>query len=287
MPINSPPPAIVITGASTGIGQACALALDGRGYRVFAGVRGQEAGQRLRGRASARLTPLRLDVTEAASIAAAAGQVKDAVGDAGLAGLVNNAGIVFAGPLEILPLDELRKQLEVNVIGPIAVTQAFLPLLRRARGRIVNMSSISGRLAGPYLGPYAASKYALEAMSDALRLELRTWGIAVALVEPGCIATPIWEKTFAAADRIVAGMSPDALALYQADLDVVREASRKMAAGAAPVEKVVRAVIHALCARRPRTRYPVTWETRLAVRARQWTPDRLWDWFVKRQLGLQ
>jgi NAD(P)-dependent dehydrogenase (short-subunit alcohol dehydrogenase family) len=286
-PSATEPAAMVITGASTGIGEACALALDGRGYRVFAGVRSDADGRRLRGRATARLTPLHLDVTDAASIRAAADQVAAAVGAAGLAGLVNNAGIVVAGPLEILPLGELRKQLEVNVIGAIAVTQALLPLLRRARGRIVNMSSVSGRIAAPYLGPYAASKHALEALSDALRVELRAWRIAVALIEPGSIATPIWEKSLAAADRIAAGAGAEALALYETDLDAVREATRRMAAGAAPVEKVVRAVVHALSARRPKTRYPVTLETRLAVRVRKWTPDRIWDWFVKRQLGLR
>ena len=252
--------AIVITGASTGIGEACALALDARGHRVFAGVCNDADGRRLRGRATARLTPLHLDVTDAASIRAAADQVAAAVGNEGLAGLVNNAGIVVAGPLEILPLGELRRQLEVNVIGPIAVTQAMLPLLRLARGRIVNMSSISGRMAAPYMGPYAASKYALEAFSDALRVELRSWGIAVVLIEPGSIATPIWEKSLAAADQIAAGVNAESLALYEADMDALREATRRMAAGAAPVEKVVRAVIHAFRPGGPRRVTPSRWK---------------------------
>ena len=124
------------------------------------------------------------------------------VGDAGLAGLVNNAGIVVAGPLEILPLDQLRLQLEVNVVGQIAVTQAFLPLLRKARGRIVNMSSLNGRIASPYLAPYAASKHALEAVNNAMRLELRGWGIRVLVIEPGATTTPIWDKSLAAADAL-------------------------------------------------------------------------------------
>ena len=165
-----PPPAVVITGASTGIGKACALELDRRGFRVFAGVRSESAAQELQAQASARLTPVRIDVTDAASIAAAAETIARSVGDAGLAGLVNNAGIAVSGPLEIVPIDALRRQLEVNVIGPVAVTRSLLPLLRKARGRVVNMSSISGGVAAPYLGPYSASKFAMEAITDTLRL---------------------------------------------------------------------------------------------------------------------
>jgi NAD(P)-dependent dehydrogenase (short-subunit alcohol dehydrogenase family) len=289
--IASEPPAVVITGASTGIGAACALALDRRGYRVFAGVRAEAAGRRLTAQASSgtntRLVPLHLDVTDAGSIAAAAKTVEDALNGGGLAGLVNNAGIAVAGPLEILPIEAIRRQLEVNVVGQIAVTQAFLPLLRRARGRIVNMSSVSGRIAAPYLGPYAASKHALEAISDALRSELRTWGIHVSIVEPGSIATPIWEKSLAAADEFAAAATPEAVALYQADFDALRAATKRMAATALPVERVVRAVMHALTARRPKTRYPVGFETWAAVWLFQWLPDRARDWFIQKQLGLR
>ena len=142
-------------------------------------------------------------MTEAASIAAAGKAVGETVGEAGIAGLVNNAGIVVPGPLEAVPIEALRRQLEVNVIGPVAVTQALLPLLRKGRGRIVNISSINGGLAPPYMGPYAASKFAMEAITDALRSELRTWGIGVSAVEPGPIDTPIWEKSVAAADELV------------------------------------------------------------------------------------
>ena len=171
-------PTVVITGASTGIGEASALELGRRGFRVFAGVRREADAQRLKAR-SPDIAPLLLDVTDAGQIAAAAEAVGRAVGDAGLAGLVNNAGIVVAGPLEILPLDRLRSQFEVNVVGQIAVTQAFLPLLRKGRGRIVNMSSLNGRIASPYLAPYAASKHALEAVNNAMRVEFRAWGIRV------------------------------------------------------------------------------------------------------------
>ena len=194
-------PAVVITGASTGIGAASATELARHGFSVFAGVRKQRDGERLTAQ-SGHIVPLLLDVTNSEQIASAAETVCRSVGDAGLAGLVNNAGIVVAGPLEILPLDQLRLQLEVNVVGQIAVTQAFLPLLRKARGRIVNMSSLNGRIASPYLAPYAASKHALEAVNNAIRLELRAWGIRVLVIEPGATTTPIWDKAIAAADAL-------------------------------------------------------------------------------------
>ncbi len=171
---------IVITGASSGIGEACALYLDGLGCRVFAGVRNPVDGESLKAKASARLMPVLLDVTDVASIDRAVETVKAAVG---MAGLVNTAGIGGGGPLEVVPPAELRKVLEVNVVGPVAVTQAFLPLLRLGRGRIVNMGSIAGLAATPFIGPYSASKFALEALTDAMRLELRPWGIHVSIVD--------------------------------------------------------------------------------------------------------
>jgi NAD(P)-dependent dehydrogenase (short-subunit alcohol dehydrogenase family) len=279
--------AFLITGASTGIGAACALELDRRGYRVFAGVRSLADAERLQSHASARLTPLRLDVTRADDIAAAAATVDEAVGPAGLAGLVNNAGIVVAGPLELLPLERFRTQLEVNVVGPLAVTQAFLPALRRAKGRIVNIGSANSRIVAPYLGPYSASKHALAAMSRAMHLELRTWGIHVALVEPGGHATPIWDKTLAASDVLERQTPSDAVDMYRADLDAMRTATRHMAASADPADNVVHAVVHALTARRPRVRYPVGFETRLLFRLIKWLPDRLWDRILLRALGMK
>ena len=164
--VSVEPDSIVITGASSGIGEACALYLDELGYRVFAGVRKPAAGEALKAKASKRLAPVILDVTDVASIDRAVETVKAAVGAAGLAGLVNNAGIGVGGPLEVVPLADLRKQFEVNVIGQVAVTQALLPLLRQGRGRIVNMGSIAGRATMPFMGPYSASKFALEALTD-------------------------------------------------------------------------------------------------------------------------
>ena len=165
--------AVVVTGASTGIGAACALDCAGRGMTVFAGVRDPGAGEALAAKGGPLLIPIILDVTDEPSIARSVETVQRVIGDGGLGGLVNNAGIAIGSPLEVIALSQLRKQLEVNVIGQIAVTQAFLPLLRRARGRIVNMGSIAGRGTIPLLGPYSASKFALEALTDALRMELQ------------------------------------------------------------------------------------------------------------------
>src|SRR2546429_6668900 len=183
--------AVLISGASTGIGRACAEHLDGLGFAIFAGVRNQSDADSLRGAGSGRTQPVMLDVTEPESIASAL-RIVDEAATAGLSGLVNNAGISVGGPLEFVEIDEWRRGLEVNFIGQVAVTQAALPALRKARGRIVNMTSIGGRLASPFLGPYNASKYALEAVTDSLRLELRQFGVAVAAIEPGAVATPIW-----------------------------------------------------------------------------------------------
>ncbi len=284
---DSPSPAVLITGASTGIGAACALELDRRGFRVFAGVRAEAAGQRLQQQASPRLIPVRVDVTDGPSIAAAAETIRAAVGESGLAGLVNNAGIAVAGPMEMVPLDLLRRQLEVNVVGQVAVIQAMLPLLRTARGRIVNMSSISGITAAPYLGPYSASKHALEAISDSLRVELRRWGISVSLVEPGSVNTPIWEKSRASAEELLERMPAEAESLYGEDFEAARQATARMAQTAMPVERVVRAVVHALTARRPKTRYPVGVDTRLVAAVWHLLGDRLHDWIMRRALGLK
>lgn len=279
-------PSVFITGSSTGIGAACALDLDERGFRVFAGVRSEADGERLRQRASARFSPVLIDVTDTASIRCAARTVSAAIGETGLAGLVNNAGIFISGPLEFLPLDEFRRQLEVNVIGHLAVTQAFLPLLRTATGRIVNVGSISGKIASPYLGAYAASKFALEALTDVLRLELREWGIFVSIVQPDTVATPIWDKMRASTEELSQNFPPEARQLYKKHLARIRKVTRKMGKTGMPAEQVARAVRHALCARRPKTRYPIGWRTRLAVWAFNPCPVWVRDWFVLRQLGM-
>ncbi len=278
--------AVVVTGASTGIGEACALRVDKLGFAVFAGVRKEADGESLKRKGSDRLTPVFIDVTDDASVASAADTVAKAVGDAGLAGLVNNAGISIPGPLEFLPIADLRRQLEVNVIGQIAVTQAFLPLLRKGRGRIVNIGSISGKLATPFIGAYCASKFAMEALTDSLRMELRPWGISVSIVEPGSIATPIWEKAQAAADEILKKLPQQAHDFYDPAIAAVRRAADKTARAGIPPYAVAKAVAHALTAKRPKTRYLVGRDAQLQATLAKVVPDRMRDWLVVRELGL-
>jgi NAD(P)-dependent dehydrogenase (short-subunit alcohol dehydrogenase family) len=269
--------AVVITGASTGIGRATARYLAERGFRVFAGVRRDEDAEALRQESAGRLTPVRVDVTDRGSIESAAREVEAALGGEGLRGLVNNAGIGIGAPLEFIDLDELRRQLEVNVIGPIAVTQAFLALIRACSGRVVNVGSIGGRVAQPMLGPYNASKFALEALSDSLRMELAPWGIHVSLVEPGSIATAIWEKTDAYAERMIPTLGPRARELYGTAIGAVLDAARTLSKQAIAPQAVSKAIHHALTARRPRTRYLVGTDARVQAVLARFVPDRARD----------
>ena len=278
--------AVVITGASTGIGEACALRLDQQGWRVFAGVRKEADGERLKQQASDRLAPITIDVTDQATIESAAEVVASAVGEAGLAGLVNNAGITVPGPIEFLPIEELRRQLEVNTIGQIAVTQAFLALIRKGHGRIVNMGSIGGRMATPFIGAYCASKFAMEALTDSLRQELRPWDIGVSIVEPGSIATPIWEKGRAAADELEERLPQAARDLYGDAIDAMGRAVDKRAKAGIPADEVAKAVEHALTAKRPKTRYLVGMDARLPAILAKVVPDRARDGLIARNLGL-
>ena len=276
----------VVTGASTGIGEACAMRLDRHGWRVFAGVRKDADGERLKQQASDRLTPIMLDVTDEAQIAAAKEAVKAAVGEAGLAGLVNNAGIVVPGPVEFLTPQDLRQQLEVNVIGQMAVTQAFLPLIRKARGRVVNIGSIAGRMATPFTGAYSASKFAMEALTDSLRMELRPWGIHVAVVEPGSIATPIWGKAQTTADELERNLPEEGMRLYGEAFAAMRKAAKKFEEAGIPPDEVAKFVEHALTAKRPKTRYVVGRDAQIQRVLAKVVPDRVRDGLVARQLGL-
>lgn len=277
---------IVITGASTGIGAVCALRLDALGFRVFAGVRKESDGEALKARASERLQPIQIDVTQPDLIAAAAAEVSAAVGADGLSGLVNNAGIAVAGPLEFLPIEELRRQLEINVIGLVAVTQAFLPLIRKARGRIVNIGSISGKRTRPFVAPYAASKHAIEAISDGLRMELKAWGIEVCLLQPGTIATPIWDKTRAKTDALVENMPEECRRLYGPTMEKLRIAMKRIVKKATPPEAVADTVVHALTAPRPKTRYLMGRNARLEALLVGFLTDRAYDRLLLRILGI-
>jgi NAD(P)-dependent dehydrogenase (short-subunit alcohol dehydrogenase family) len=284
--VSAPARSVLITGASTGIGAACALALDRLGWRVFAGVRRAADGAALQRQASPLFTAVAIDVTDAASIAGAARTIAAVVGDAGLAGLVNNAGIAVPGPLEFLPIADLRRQLEVNVVGQVAVTQTMLPLLRAARGRIVNMGSIGGRMAAPFVGAYGASKFALEALTDVLRVEVRPWHIHVAIIEPGAIATPIWEKSTKEANRLQDGLPPEATQLYGKALEALRKAAAYSERTAIPPDAVVAAVVHALTAPKPRTRYVIGGRAKMQAAIARWLPDRTRDRLIARFLRL-
>jgi NAD(P)-dependent dehydrogenase (short-subunit alcohol dehydrogenase family) len=283
MPAETPP-AVVVTGASTGIGAACAEYLDERGFRVFASVRKQADADRIAALGSSRLEPLLLDLTDAESIAKAAERVDAALPDAGLAGLVNNAGISVDIPLECVDIDLLRHQLEVNSVAPVVVTQAFLPLLRRARGRVVNVNSVNGRVASPFSGPYCMSKFALEAFTDCLRQEFASWGMHVASVEPGHIATAMLEKA-READWSSEASTRD-LELYGEGYQAFKEFERQNVENAVSCEVVSRAIFHALTARRPRTRYQVGKNARLFVALAQFFPDRAVDWVTRKVMGL-
>jgi NAD(P)-dependent dehydrogenase (short-subunit alcohol dehydrogenase family) len=265
---------VVVTGASSGIGLASALRLARAGWQVYGGVRTDSDADALRAQG---VEPIRLDVTDAEQIAAAA----EAVGSE-LDGLVANAGIAVAAPLELVPLHELRRQFEVNVVGQVAVAQSLLPALRRARGRVVLMGSIGGRSALPFLGPYAASKHALEAFADVLRVELQPFGVAVSIVEPASVATAIWTKGAAHADAMRESMSSDLSELYAARIARFRNVALKRGPGVDP-DVVAKAVEHALTATRPRARYLVGRDAHL----RAWVerlPTRLRDRVLRKAL---
>lgn len=263
--MNSPSRAVLVTGASTGIGYAAAVALAEHGYAVYAGVRGESDAKRLR-ETHPEIVPLLLDVTNAATVAEAAQRIEGA--GTPLYAVVNNAGIAVAGPLEYLPVDEVRRQFEVNVFGALAVSQAMLPMLRDARGRLVFVSSVSGQIAPPYVGPYAASKFALEAMADALRMELSAFGISVSVIQPGNVKTPIWQKGRDAKEAMVAMLPPVALSHYGPAIDAVtRVTHREEQTGIDPAV-VAAAIVHAVAGERPKARYPVGdppgWQRRMA-----------------------
>ena len=275
---------VLVTGASTGIGRATALRLDGSGWRVFAGVRKESDAESLRQEGSPNLVPVILDVTEPEQIAAAAALV-ERESNGGLDGLVNNAGVAVPGPLETIPLDDLRHQLEVNLIAYVAVTQAMLPQIRRAHGRVVFLASIGGRVAFPFAGPYHASKFATEAIGDVFRQELRPWGIEVAIIEPGSIDTPIWDRGQQKATEVEA-KSPQTNLLYGAAIEKFRKVIADTAERGIPPEKVAKAIAHALESSRPKTRYLVGLDAKVQARIKPFIPTRVFDRIVARQLNL-
>jgi NAD(P)-dependent dehydrogenase (short-subunit alcohol dehydrogenase family) len=276
---------VVVTGVSTGIGWGATKVLSERGFHVFGSVRKQADADRLKQEFGDRFTPLLFDVTDAPAVQAAADQVRAALGGQKLAGLVNNAGIAVAGPLLKLPVEEFRQQLEVNVTGVVIASQAFAPLLGTEpglmgpAGRIVNISSVGGRNAAPFLGPYSASKFALEGLSESLRRELMLFGVDVIVIGPGAVATPIWGK----ADEVDTSVY-DSTAYGPALGRIKAYMLSNGAKGLAP-EVLGEAIHKALTVARPKVRYAVTNDP-LQVLLGEILPKRMLDRVLGKRLGL-
>jgi NAD(P)-dependent dehydrogenase (short-subunit alcohol dehydrogenase family) len=273
---------VLITGASGGVGTALTRALDDAGWRVFAGVRSADAAAGVE-TLGGDVTAVQLDLTDDESIRRAAATVTAEVGGEGLAGLVNNAGIIVQGPLELVPIHALRRQFEVNVIGQIAVTQAFLPLLRQGTGTLVNMGAASGRVTVPMLGPISASKAALESLTDALRMELKHQGVGVTIIEPGAMETPIFEKSAASGAADGYAGSEATRRLYAGALEAV---SKRIAGqSTSPVDGVVKTVVKALSSGDPDPRYVVGRDAGQLVMLRRF-PQGLRDRLLMNNMGL-
>ncbi|MCK1399758.1 SDR family oxidoreductase [Bradyrhizobium sp. 4] len=276
---------VVVTGASTGIGWAIAKFLVGRGYRVFGSVRKQTDADRLTGEFGANFTPLLFDVTDEAAVLAAARKVREALGGETLAGLVNNAGVAVAGPVLELPVDDFRRQMEINVIGPVVATQAFGPLLgadpslKGPKGRIVMISSVAGKNGNPLSAPYSTSKHAIEGLSESLRRELMLFGIDVIIVAPGAVKTPIWSKA-EQIDLSVYQNSP-----YLPALNKVMAFMMKLGETGLPAERIAEVVFEALTAGRPKVRYQIT-PDRMRHLMTAALPKRVVDRIIAKRLGL-
>jgi NAD(P)-dependent dehydrogenase (short-subunit alcohol dehydrogenase family) len=272
---------VLVTGTSTGIGRACASELAERGFRVLAGVRKEADGDAVRALAPDRIEPLMLDVTDGDAIARLPERVE---GD--LAGVVNNAGLSIPGPLEYLPMDDVRHQIEVMLLAPFAITQALLPALRRSHGRVVMIGSIGGRTPLPFLGPYNAAKAGVAALADSLRQELAPVGVHVALVEPGSIKTEIWDKGVDAGQKLLDDLPDEGRRVYGERLRATEAAAHRFRdLGIAPA-KVAKVVAHALTADKPKTRYLVGIDARGQALLRAALPDRALDRVIGRLSGL-
>lgn len=266
---------VVVTGTSTGIGRAAALLLDERGYRVFATVRRPADAASLQAEGSDRLHPIVMDLTDEASVEEAMKEVAGVVGPTGLHGLVNNAGVGMGGPVEFLPLDDWRHQFEVNVFGQVAVTRHAMPMIRDARGRVVFVGSIGGRIATPINACYSASKFAINAVADSFRREVAEWGIKVVLVEPGGTVTAIRETSLSWLDDLEKRLPERSFELYGHWFDSARDGLADEKPGSANPPEAVAEVIHtALTAPKPRPRYPVGKDAKMAALIARFVPDR-------------
>ena len=278
--------AVLVTGTSSGIGRATALLLDAEGYRVFAGVRKEADGREISQACSDRLTPVIIDVTDAGHIDSAREQLAEAVGDEGLVGLVNNAGVGGGGPIEFMPLDELRRTIEINLIGQVADTQACIPLLRRAKGTIVFIASIGGRVASPFMSPYNTSKFAIEALGESLRHELQPWEIDVVVVEPGSIDTEIWSKGNEQIRERLDELPEDARRLYGRQITRFGEVLNETASRGIPAEKVAEVVHKAISSDNPKHRYLVGTDAKIGARLKGTLPDRTFSKLAARQMKM-
>jgi len=274
-------PSVLVTGAARGIGRATALRLAGSGWDVVAGVRRDADGEALSAAGDGRITPVLLDITSADQVAALPSALPER-----LDAVVNNAGIVVSGPMEGLPLDEVRRQFEVNVVGQVAVTQAVLPKLRASRGRVVFVSSLSGRVSTPMTGAYNASKFALEGLADALRMEVRPWGIRVVLIEPAQTDTDLWRDADKALEESVAALSPGHRELYARHIDGARRMIPRSQRMASSVDGVAAAIERALIARRPRARYVVGAGPKVQGALAQVTPTGALDAALRLATGI-
>lgn len=272
--------AVLVTAASSGIGLACAARLATLGCTVFAGVRTPQGAARLR--ANTRVTPVPLDVTSEEDVEAARTLIARSLPSGGLVGVVNSAGVMVSGPLEHVTTASLRQQLEVNVVGAVAVTRAFLPLLRNAAGRIVNIGSTSGRVASSFTGPYCAAKFAMEAITTVWREELRSSGVGVHSVDPGVVSTPLWKKAAAAEHALSRELSADGRGLYGEALARRSDLLQRLAQHGASADAVCEAVVHALFSPRPKRRYTVGFDAQLRVAAARVMPERMRFWMASR-----
>ncbi|MCA9716546.1 MAG: SDR family oxidoreductase [Myxococcales bacterium] len=272
---------VLITGATSGIGRASAELLARRGWRVFGTHRKPADADALK---AARIEPVRMDVTDDDSVRAGVAALEEQVGDAGLYGLVNNAGATLNVPVEYLELDDLRWQLDVNLFGVLRTTRACMPALRRASGRIINVGSIGGRFGAALNGAYGASKSALATMTEALRCELSFVGMSAVLVEPGAIQTAIWDKGLERADELRSKLPPEAIERYGPLIDAVVTFTKQMAAGAVPAERVAEVIERALTSKRPRPRYLVGTDARVLATLRRYLPDRAFEGLIRSRL---
>ena len=277
---------VVVTGTSTGIGAATALHLAEIGFSVFAGVRNLSDGEALADRATGSVTPVRIDIRDEETIRAAAEHVTTVVGATGLAGLVNNAGIVKPAPIEFQPLADFREQLEVNLVAHVAVTQAFLPLIRIGRGRIVNVGSIGGHIVLPIHGAYSASKFGMEALTDALRLELRQWRIPVSLIDPGATETAIFGKTLAEIDNLESTLGEHGYRLYAEQIAAIRRLVVKTASNPDPAIVLAKTIGRAMTADRPKTRYLAGKDAKATAALARSGTDHIKDMAIAKEVGL-